>query len=172
MAKQVNRCLECYLRCMTDERPQDWAKWLPLVELWYNSNFHTFIHTTPFQAVYGQIPPIHISYLVGLSKVDAVDRTLEAREQSIQMLKFHLERSQNRMKQQADKRRTDRELNVGDWVFLKLQPHRQVSIRQGKQNKFSPKSFGPFKVIEKVRKVAYKLDLPVHAQIHNVFHVS
>ncbi|GKB49139.1 retrotransposon-related protein [Tanacetum coccineum] len=97
----VNRCLECYLRCMTGERPQEWAKWLPLAELWYNSNFHTSIHTTPFQAVYGQTPPIHVPYLGGLSKVDAVDRTLEAREQAIQMLKFHLGRSQNRMKQQA-----------------------------------------------------------------------
>ncbi|GKF02549.1 ty3-gypsy retrotransposon protein [Tanacetum coccineum] len=37
----VNRCLEGYLRCMTDEHPKEWAKWLSLAELWYNSNFHT-----------------------------------------------------------------------------------------------------------------------------------
>ncbi|GJU93992.1 retrotransposon-related protein [Tanacetum coccineum] len=83
---EVVNSLECYLRCMTGERPQDWAKWLSLAELWYHSNFHTSIHTTPFQAVYGQTPPIHVPYLGGLSKVDAVDRTLEAREQAIQIM--------------------------------------------------------------------------------------
>ncbi|GJQ99061.1 retrotransposon-related protein [Tanacetum coccineum] len=168
----VNRCLECYLRCMTGERPKEWKKWLSLAELWYNSNFHTSIQTTPFEAVYGQSLPIHVLYLGGLSKVDAVDRPLEAREQAIQMLKFHLSRSQNRMKHQANKKRSDRVLKVGDWVFLKLQLHRQVSIRQGRQNKFSPKSFGPLQVVEKIGHVAYKLNLPTHSEIRNAFHVS
>ena len=95
----VNKCLECYLRCMSGERPTGWVKWLPLVELWHNSNFHTSIMTTPFEAVYGQVPPVHVPYIGGSSKVDAVDRTLAAREQAIQLLKFHLERAQNRMKQ-------------------------------------------------------------------------
>nr|GEW34275.1 hypothetical protein [Tanacetum cinerariifolium] len=134
----VNRCLKCYLRCMTRERPKDWTKWLPLAKL----------------------------------KVDIVDRTLEAREQAIQMLKFHLERSQNRMKQQADKKRSDRVLKVGDWAFLKLQPHRQVFIRQGKQDKFSPKSIGPIQVTKRIDQVAYTLELPTHAQNHDVFHVD
>ncbi|GJR09159.1 putative mitochondrial protein [Tanacetum coccineum] len=59
----------------------------------------------PRHAIYSQTPPIHVPYLGGLSKVDVVDGTLEAREQAIQMLKFHLARSQNRMKQQANKRK-------------------------------------------------------------------
>ncbi|GKF68294.1 hypothetical protein Tco_0197973, partial [Tanacetum coccineum] len=88
------------------------------------------------------------------------------------MLKFHFERSQNRMKQQADKKWFDKVLKVGDWVFLKLQPHKQVSIRQGKQNKLSPKNFVSLKVLERIGKVAYKFELPAHAQIHDVFHVS
>ncbi|GJU12888.1 retrotransposon protein, putative, ty1-copia subclass [Tanacetum coccineum] len=68
------------------KRPKEWKKWLSLAELWYNSNFHTYIQTTPFEAVYGQSPPIHVPYLGGLSKlVDAVDRSLEARGQAIQI---------------------------------------------------------------------------------------
>ncbi|GKB03552.1 retrotransposon-related protein [Tanacetum coccineum] len=168
----VNRCLETYLRCMTGENPKGWFKWVPLAELWYNSNYHSSIGTTPFEALYGQPPPIHVPYVGGLSKVDTVDRSLVAREQAIATLKFHLARAQNRMKQQTNKHRIERELQVGDLVLLKLQPHRQVSIRQGKQNKFSPKYFGPFEVIAKVGQVAYKLKLPPQAQIHDVFHVS
>ncbi|GJY13793.1 retrotransposable element Tf2 [Tanacetum coccineum] len=76
------------------------------------------------------------------------------------------------MKQQSDKHRTERVFEVGNWVLLKLQPHMQVSIRQGRQNKFSPKYFGPFEVIAKVGQVAYKLKLPSQSQIHDVFHVS
>ncbi|GKB32364.1 putative mitochondrial protein [Tanacetum coccineum] len=168
----LNRCLEGYLRCMTGEHPKDWFKLVSLAELWYNSNYHSAINTTPFEALYGQSPPVHVPYVGGLSKVDVVNRTLMAREQAIEVLKFHLARAQNRMKQQADKNRTERSFAVGDMVLLKLQPHRPVSIRQGKQNKFSPKCFGPFVILTKVGALAYKLKLPAASQIHDVFHVS
>nr|GEV27077.1 zinc finger, C3HC [Tanacetum cinerariifolium] len=59
--------------------------------------------TTPFEVVYDQPPPIHVPYFGGVSKVEAVDRSLVARENAIEVLKFHLFGSQNRMKQQADK---------------------------------------------------------------------
>ncbi|GKB61312.1 reverse transcriptase [Tanacetum coccineum] len=67
----VNRCLECYLRCMTREKPKEWMQWLSLAEFWYNTNFHTSINTTPFEVVYGQKPPIHFHYLAGESIVEA-----------------------------------------------------------------------------------------------------
>ena len=168
----VNRCLEGYLRCMVGEQPKEWSKWLAMAELWYNSNYHSSINTTPFEVLHGQAPPLHVPYLGGESRVEAVDRSLRAREEAINILKFHLKRSQNRMKQQADRSRSERTFELDDWVWLKLQPHRQVTIRQGKQNKFSPKYYGPFKVCEKVGQVAYRLLLPEQSKIHDVFHVS
>ncbi|KAL0462647.1 UNVERIFIED_CONTAM: hypothetical protein Slati_0152300 [Sesamum latifolium] len=64
------------------------------------------------------------------------------------------------MKLYADKKRSEREFKVGDEVFLKLQPHRQTSVSLKKRLKLSAKYFGPYKVIERVGKVAYKLELP------------
>ncbi|GJU24350.1 retrotransposable element Tf2 [Tanacetum coccineum] len=114
---------------------------------------------TPFETVYRIPLPIHVPYLGGLSKVEVVDKTLKDREEFIQTLKFHLLRAQNRMKQQADKGRSERQFGIGDWVLLKLQPHRQVTVRMGTQHKFSPKYYGPFKDISRVGQVAYQLEL-------------
>ncbi|XP_076935364.1 uncharacterized protein LOC143601991 [Bidens hawaiensis] len=76
------------------------------------------------------------------------------------------------MKQQADKRRSERELEVGTWAYLKLRPYMQNSMRVHKHSKLAPKYFGPFLIVERIGKMAYLLDLPHEAQIHPVFHVS
>ncbi|XP_021773582.1 uncharacterized protein LOC110737546 [Chenopodium quinoa] len=46
-------------------------------------------------------------------------------------------------------------------------------MRFGKKGKLSPKYIGPYEILQKVRKVAYKLVLPNELErVHNVFHVS
>ncbi|WMV42463.1 hypothetical protein MTR67_035848 [Solanum verrucosum] len=76
------------------------------------------------------------------------------------------------MKVYADKRRTEREFNVGDWVFLKLQPYKQTSVAVRKSLKLASKFYGPYQVMKKIGPVAYKLELPPTAKIYPVFHIS
>lgn len=68
--------------------------------------------------------------------------------------------------------RSDRAFEIGSWVWLKLHPYRQKTMKTSTDKKLSPKYFGPFKVIDTVGKVAYKLQLLGDAQVHPIFHVS
>ncbi|KAL5570692.1 hypothetical protein UlMin_020289 [Ulmus minor] len=83
-----------------------------------------------------------------------------------------METAQSRQKSYADKRRRPLEFQVGDSVFLKVAPFKGV-IRFGKRGKLNPRYIGPYEVLERIGKAAYRLALPPNmASVHNVFHVS
>lgn len=140
---------------MCSEYPTTWSKWLPSVEWWYNTNFHSSIQTTPYEVVYGQPPPIHLPYLPGESSNAVVDRSLSAREDALKLLQFHLLRAQNRMSQQANKHRSDRHFHIGDYVYLKLHPYKQHSMCNNAFHKLLPKFYGPFRVLDRMGSTTY-----------------
>jgi hypothetical protein len=168
----VNKCLETYLRCFASEKKNQWAQWLPLDEWWYNTSYHTATCMTPFEVVYGQKPPSVLSYLLGASKVQAVDLTLTAWEAILCTLKENLVMAQNRMKKQADQGRSERQFAEEDQVFLQLQPYKQTSLKVEHCQKLAPRFYGPYIVLKHVGQVAYQLALPSNSKLHHIFHVS
>ncbi|GJS55603.1 hypothetical protein Tco_0628965 [Tanacetum coccineum] len=75
-------------------------------------------------------------------------------------------------KSYANRKRKPMEYEVGDRVMLKVSPWKGV-VRFGKRGKLNPRYVRPFKVLAKVGKVAYRLELPQElSRVHHTFHVS
>jgi len=169
--KVINRCLETYLRCFVGSHPKQWFLWLSWAEFWFNTNYNSSTKMTPFKALYGQDPPFLFHGATFSSKVEEVNNLTTDKDLMLDKLKSNLIQAQQRMKHQADKKRREVEFQVGDWVYLKIQPYHLKSLAKKRNEKLGPRFYGPYKILERIGAIAYRLELPEHSQVHLVFHV-
>ena len=123
---------------------------------------------TPYEAVYGYPPLVLLPYTPHSSPVQEVGMVLCNRDQILHILQENLHMARNRMKQQANQHCSERTFQVDDMVFLRLQPYKQSSLKLKGHHKLAPTFYGPYKVLQKIGSVAYKLELPPSSHIHQV----
>nr|GEV20053.1 Ty3/gypsy retrotransposon protein [Tanacetum cinerariifolium] len=80
--------------------------------------------------------------------------------------------AKNKIEVKANRNRREVVFNVGDKVLVKLQPYRQITLTKRLSNKLAKPFYGPYEIVERIEKVAYRLALPSTSRIHPVFHVS
>nr|GEZ98190.1 putative reverse transcriptase domain-containing protein [Tanacetum cinerariifolium] len=158
------------LRACAIDFGKGWVNHLPLVEFSYNNNYHASIKATPFEALYGQKcrSPVYWTEVGEAQILELIQETTE----KIVQIKQIMQAAHDRQKSYADLKCKPMEYQVGDKVMLKVSPWKGV-VRFGKRGKLNPRYVRPFKVLERVRDVAYKLDFPEElSRVHNTFHVS
>ncbi|GJZ16856.1 hypothetical protein Tco_0552979 [Tanacetum coccineum] len=99
-------------------------------------------------------------------------RIVKKQTEKIILIKQRIQVAQDRQKSYADLKRKLMEFEFRDRVILKVSPWKRV-VRFGKRGKLNPRYVRPFKVLDKVGKVAYMLELPQKlSRVHHTFHVS
>jgi hypothetical protein len=171
-SERTIQTLEDLLRACVIDFGGKWDEHLPLIEFSYNNSYHASAKMAPFEALYGRKCRSPVCWTeIGDSQIIGPQIIRETTDM-IARIKENLTVSRNRQKCYADKRRKPLEFQIGDRVLLKVSPWKGV-VRFGKKGKLSPRFVGPFKIIERIGPVAYKLELPQELElVHPVFHVS
>ncbi|GJY31308.1 putative reverse transcriptase domain-containing protein [Tanacetum coccineum] len=151
-SERTIQTLEDMLRACVINFGNGWVKHLPPVEFSYNNSYHASIKATPFEALYGQKYRSPVCWVeVGQVQLTGPEMVQETTKKVIQ-IKQRMQAAHDRQKSYADLKRV---------------------VHFGKRGKLNPRYVGPFKVLEKVRSVAYKLELLQElSRVHNTFHVS
>ena len=90
----------------------------------------------------------------------------------MQLIRYRHRTSQSRQKSYSAVRRRELEFKVDDWIFLKVSPMTGV-MRFGKKEKLITRYIGPYKILKRIGKVAYELELPAKLEaVHSIFDIS
>ena len=149
-----------------------WDDHLPLIKFAYNNSYHSSIQIALYEALYWRRCRSRVGWFeVGETTLIGPDSVLYAMEK-VQLIRDILKTAQSRQKSYTDVRRRELEFQVDDWVFLKVSPMKEV-LRFGRKWKLSPRYVGLYKILKRIGKVAYELELPAKlAALHPVFRIS
>jgi hypothetical protein len=170
--ERTNQILEDMLRACALNHGGSWDNSLPYAEFSYNYSYQASLKMAPFEALYGRKcrTPLYWSQ-TSESQLFGTDIIKEA-ERQVQIIRENLRIAQSRLKSYADGKRRDVSFQEGDYVYLKVSPIR--GLRRFKvKGKLSPRFIGPFKILQQVGEIAYRLDMPEQlSDVHDVFHIS
>jgi hypothetical protein len=126
----------------------------------------------PFKALYGRQCRAPLNWIEPGEKAIFGSDIVDEAEATVHRIQENLKAAKSRQDTYANKRHRPLQFEVGNHVYLKVSPVKGVK-RFGVKGKLSPRYIGPFPILEKCGKVAYKLDLPPPlAGVHDTFHVS
>ena len=149
-----------------------WDNNMPYAEFSYNNSYQASLKMAHFEALYGRRCRTPLSWdEVGDRQLFGPDLIKES-EQKVKLIRDRLKVVQSRQKSYADSKCKETVYEVGDRAYLRVSPLRGTK-RFGVKGNLAPRFVGPYRVLERMGEVAYKLEFPEGLSgVHDVFHVS
>jgi hypothetical protein len=176
----LNQTLEVALRAYINESRSNWSALLPEFAMSYNTTPHSATRHSPAYLLYGFEPNRLATFL--LPPQEAQDRTGFLRDSSVSFLESlqaartrardALTLAQNAFQNAYNKRRLDREFEVGDLVLINPHSLKMEGPWGGKGRKLAERFEGPFEVLEKYSPLTYRIRLPADYNIHPVINIA
>ena len=116
---------------------------------------------SPFEALYGRQCRTPIKWSSPETKLMLGPDMLPEMEIEVKKIRQNLKATQDRQKAYGDKKRTCREFEVTDHVYIGIKP-KKSTLRWTSSAKLAPRFCGPFRILERVGPVAYRLAFPSH----------
>lgn len=166
--ERVHRTLEQVLRAYIQSDEKAWEDLLPAAELAYNCTVHNSTGLTPFEVMIGENPlrAADLDIVEEMSPITSPPMT-KLFQQLVDRAATHIMEAQAAQQHWTNKHRRDVQFKVGDRVWLSTR-----YIQPRGSAKFQARFIGPFPIIAKIGKAAYRLKLPPSMTQHPVFHVS
>lgn len=155
----IEIALRYYLGTIID--PTQWPEALPKLQFDMNNSRSAPTGKTPNEIVYGFSPNMPIQMLK-IPNIDIPKARIEAKDA--------MDLAAMAAKRQYDSKHKPMFFDVGDWALLRL--HKGYNIPSAKSKKLSQQYVGPFQILERIGRLAYRLDIPDHWRVHNVFSIA
>ena len=166
--ERVNQEVGRFLRSYCQDRPGEWARYVPWAELAQNSPCHSSTTMSPFECVLGYQPVLALWHQ-SQTEAPAVEEWVQRSRETWRAVQASLRQASERQKRSADRHRSEAPVFApGDRVWLST---RNLPLRLPCR-KLGPQCVGPFKVLRRINEVCYRLQLPSYYRISPSFHVS
>jgi hypothetical protein len=127
---------------------------------------------SPFKALYERSCRTPLSWSESGERVIIGPDIVTEAEEKVKQIQTNIVATQSHQKSYADNRRRPLEFEVGDHVYLRVSPMKDVCCF-GIKGKLAPHYIGSYRIIDKYEPLSYKVELPSKLSgVYNVFHVS
>ena len=170
--ERANRIIEDVLRHFVAPNMTDWDRHQCMSQFAMNSAWHETIQQTPFFLNHGRAPKTPLDIVIPhrpLHDNPTSCTFAERLQQMVAKARKFTKAAQQRHKRYYDAQHVLAVFALNDQVLLSTSG---LSLKIAGTNKLAPRFVGPFKVLEHIGEVAYRLELPPTMRIHDVFHVS